>query len=180
MFPDGLLTPRLQLRPIAPRDARPIFHGYAQDREVTRFLTWRPHTTLSQTEAYVADCMAATSSRTYVLVERASERVIGAFAVRRTNGHAFDVGYVLERPSWGRGLMTEALTEVTRWALSQKGIWRLWTVCDVENVGSSRVMEKAGLSREGVLRRWIIHPNTSDEPRDCLVMAKVLSDGRKY
>ncbi len=121
MFPDGLLTPRLQLRPIAPRDARPIFDGYAQDREVTRFLTWRPHTTLSQTEAYVADCMAATSSRTYVLAERSSERVIGALAVRRTNRHAFDVGYVLERPSWGQGLMTEALTEVTRWALEPKG-----------------------------------------------------------
>ena len=173
MFPDGLLTPRLHLRPIAPRDAKPIFDGYAQDREVTRFLTWRPHTALWQTESYVADCMAATSSRTYVLEERSSERVIGAFAIRRTNNHAFDVGYVLERPSWGRGLMTEALAEVTRWALNQKGIWRLWTVCDVENVGSSRVMEKAGLSREGVLRRWILHPNVSDEPRDCLVMAKV-------
>ena len=173
MFPDGLLTPRLHLRPIAPRDAKPIFDGYAQDREVTRFLTWRPHTALWQTESYVADCMAATSSRTYVLEERSSERVIGALAIRRTNNHAFDVGYVLERPSWGRGLMTEALAEVTRWALNQKGIWRLWTVCDVENVGSSRVMEKAGLSREGVLRRWIFHPNVSDEPRDCLVMAKV-------
>ena len=100
MFPDGLLTPRLHLRPIAPRDAKPIFDGYAQDCEVTHFLTWRPHTTLSQTEAYVADCMAATSSRTYVLEERSSERVIGTFAVRRTNRHAFDVGYVLERPSW--------------------------------------------------------------------------------
>ncbi len=173
MFPDGLLTQRLHLRPIAMRDARPIFEGYAQDPQVTRFLTWRPHETLSQTESYVADCMAATSTRTYALVERSSERVVGAFAVRRTNAHAFDVGYVLERPSWGRGLMTEALAEVARWALSQDGIWRFWSVCDVENVGSVRVMEKAGLLREGVLRRWIIHPNVSDEPRDCFVLAKV-------
>ena len=62
---------------------------------------------------------------------------------------------------------------MTRWALSQYGIWRLWSVCDVENAGSARVMEKAGLSREGLLRRWIIHPNLSDEPRDCFVLAKV-------
>ncbi len=173
MFADSLLTPRLHLRSIALQDAPPIFDGYAQDPEVTRFLTWRPHATLAQTESYVADCMAATSTRTYALVDRRSERVIGAFAVRRTNSQAFDVGYVLERPSWGLGLMTEALTEVTRWALSQYGIWRLWSVCDVENAGSARVMEKAGLSREGLLRRWIIHPNLSDEPRDCFVLAKV-------
>ena len=173
MFADALLTSRLHIRPIAPRDAQPIFDGYAQDPQVTRFLTWRPHATLSETEFYVADCMAATSSRTYVLVNRSSERVVGAFAVRRTQSHAIEVGYVLERLSWGQGLMAEALTEMTRWALGQNGIWRLWAFCDVENVGSSRVMEKAGLSREGVLRRWIIHPNLGDQPRDCLVMAQV-------
>ncbi len=173
LFPDVLLTPRLKLRPIAPSDAQPIFDGYAQDGQVTRFLTWRPHTSLAQTVSYVADCMAATSSRTYVLAERSSERVIGALAVRRTNRHAVDVGYVLERPCWGQGLMTEALSEVARWALGQEHIWRFWAVCDVENLGSARAMEKAGLSREGVLRRWIIHPNMGDAPRDCLVLAHV-------
>jgi len=43
MFPDGFRTARLALRPIAPQDAGPIFDTYAQDPEVTRFLTWRPH-----------------------------------------------------------------------------------------------------------------------------------------
>ena len=173
MFPERLLTRRLHLRPIAPRDAQPIFDGYAQDPQVTRFLTWRPHTALSQTQAYVGDCMAATSSRTYVMTERAGERVIGALAMRRIHGHAVDVGYVLERSSWRQGPLTEALAEAARWALDEHDVRRFWAVCDAENVGSSRVLERAGLSREGVLRRWIIHPNGSDEPRDCLVMAKV-------
>ncbi len=43
MLPDGFRTDRLVLRPIAPEDAGPIFDAYAQDAEVTRFLTWRPH-----------------------------------------------------------------------------------------------------------------------------------------
>lgn len=34
-------------------------------------------------------------------------------------------------------------------------------------VKSARVMEKAGLVREGILRRWLIHPNISGYPRDC-------------
>jgi hypothetical protein len=34
-------------------------------------------------------------------------------------------------------------------------------------------MEKAGLGREGLLRRWSVHPNLGDEPRDCLSFARV-------
>jgi ribosomal-protein-alanine N-acetyltransferase len=51
--------------------------------------------------------------------------------------------------------------------------FRISGFCDIENVGSARVMEKAGLEREGVLRRWVIHPKASSEPRDCFVYAKV-------
>jgi len=44
------------------------------------------------------------------------------------------------------------------------------------DTASARVLEKLGMSREGVLRRWIIHPNISAEPRDCYVYAKVRSE----
>jgi len=68
--------------------------------------------------------------------------------------------------------MTEVLTEVAGWALSQPPVFRIGAVCDVENVGSARVMEKAGLVREGLLRRWLMHPNLSTEPRDCFSYAR--------
>lgn len=173
MFPDTFQTARLILRPITPADAGPIFDGYAQDPEVTRFLTWRPHTSIEQTRAYIAHCTAATSSRTYVLVGRHDGTPHGAFGLRQAGGGSLGFGYVLARSSWGHGLMTEALTAVTLWALGQPGVWRIGDVCDAENLASARVMEKAGLSREGVLRRWACHPNVSNEPRDCIVFAKV-------
>ena len=50
---------------------------------------------------------------------------------------------------------------------------RISAVCDVDNIGSARAMEKAGLVREGLLRRLMIHPNVSDEPRDCFGYAIV-------
>lgn len=43
---------------------------------------------------------------------------------------------------------------------------------DVDNVGSIRVMEKAGFQREGLLRRWLVHPNTGNTPRDCIILSK--------
>jgi [ribosomal protein S5]-alanine N-acetyltransferase len=144
MFPNGFQTARLILRTIAPADARPIFDGYAQDPDVTRFLTWRPHTLIEQTESYVARCMAAASARTYALTERGSGKLARAFDLRNSDRFRLGCGLVLARSSWGQGLMTEALTEVACWAPSQSDIWRIGDVCAVENRASAPVMEKAG------------------------------------
>jgi [ribosomal protein S5]-alanine N-acetyltransferase len=173
MFPEGFQTQRLLLRPIGLADARPIFDSYAQDPEVSRYLTWRPHTAIEQTETYVNACLAATTYQTYVLAWRTNNMVIGAFDVRQSGPTRLGYGYVLARAFWGRGLMTEALAEVVDWALRQPSIWRIGDVCDVENIASARVMEKAGLECEGVLRRWSVHPNLGDAPRNCLSYAKV-------
>lgn len=175
MFPDNFQTARLILRPIAPDDGDAIFDTYARDAEVTRYLIWRPHRSRDETAAYIAHCIAVppTVARTYVLTSRENGTVWGAFHLRQPAPHRLECGYVLGRHWWGQGLMTEALTEVVSWALRQQRVFRISAVCDVENIGSARVMEKAGLVREGLLRRMMVHPNTSDEPRDCLSYARV-------
>ena len=174
MFPDTFQTTRVILRPVTPDDRDPIFDGYAQDAEVTRYLVWRPHQSREDTSAYIAHCLAtpATAARTYVLTSREHGTVLGAFDLRRPAVHRLEFGYVLGRAWWGQGLMTEALTEIVGWGLRQAHVFRIGAVCDAENIGSARVMEKAGLAREGLLRRWLIHPNISDEPRDCFLYAR--------
>jgi [ribosomal protein S5]-alanine N-acetyltransferase len=175
MLPDRFETSRLILRPIVPEDAPAIFTGYAQDPEVVRFVLWRPHQNIADTEAYIARCLEAPADRerTYAVLDRTEARLLGAFALRRPESYRVDCGYVLARPFWGRGLMTEALSAAAQWAIQQDEIWRIGAVCDVENRASARVMEKAGLQREGILRRWIIHPIASAEPRDCFSYAMV-------
>jgi RimJ/RimL family protein N-acetyltransferase len=172
MFPESLWTTDLIMRPIAPGDAAAIFDEYAQDPEVTRFLTWAPHEALADTEAYIARCLASPNARTFTLLGRRDRQLRGAITIRRPVPGRVGFGYVLSRRSWGQGLMTEALTEVASWAMKQKGIWRIGDVCDVENTASARVMEKAGFEREGLLKRWIVHPNLSDVPRDCWSFAR--------
>ena len=171
MFPDAFHTDRLFLRPIVPSDAEAIFMAYAQDGEVTRFLTWRPYARAEDVRDFIQDCIGSTSSRTYVLLQ--GDVLVGATDLRREKPHAVGFGYVLARQAWGQGLMTEALTAMRRWALDQPAIWRFGASCDVENVASARVMEKAGLDREGVACRWLVHPNLGDEPRDCFIYAAV-------
>ena len=103
-----------------------------------------------------------------MLVGREDNVVRGAFALRQRTPHRLDWGYVLARRWWRQGLMTEALTEVTVWALRQPSVFRIG-----DNVGSARVLDKSGFVREGVLRRWLLHPNICDEPRDCYSYARV-------
>ncbi len=173
VFPEMIDTARMVLRPVGMADAGAIFDGYARDPEVTRFLTWRPHRSVAETQDYVARCMAAGRERTYAMVGREDGAVLGAFALRRDVPWRLEFGYVLARREWGRGLMSEALSAAADWALGQTAIWRIGGTCDVENLASARVMEKAGLAREGVLRRWIVHPNISDAPRDSFSFGKV-------
>jgi [ribosomal protein S5]-alanine N-acetyltransferase len=169
MLPERLETERLVLRPIVRGDALAIFAAYAQDPEVVRYLTWRPHRKLADTEAYISRCLATPPERvrTYALIGRAESGLIGSIDLHRPEPHRIDFGYVLERPFWGRGLVTEALSAAARCAMAMPEIWRIGAVCDVSNPASARVMEKAGLTHEGILRRWIVHPNISAEPRDC-------------
>ena len=169
MFPDEPRTPRLLLRPVTSGDAAAIFDAYAGDAAVTRFVTWRPYRSVADTQAYLDGCLAAdpAASCTYLLTACGDDAVLGALDLRRPATHRMEFGYVLARPCWGRGLMPEALGAAVAWALAQRDVFRIGSVCDVENRASARVMEKAGPTREGLLRRWLVHPNIGGEPRDC-------------
>ncbi len=175
MLPNSFHTERLILRPIDIADVAAIFHCWAQDPAVAQFLVWRPHATPADTACYVNSRVNAPQhlTRTFILTGRHDTTVRGAFELRRNGPHRLEFGYVLARAWWGQGLMTEALSTVVDWAMRQPRLFRIGSVCDVNNLGSARVMEKAVLLREGVLRRWSVHPNISDEPRDCFSYARV-------
>jgi len=173
--PHTLTTRRLHLRRPAAEDAASIFAAYAQDPEVTRYLTWQPHASIDRTRDFLRRCAQGWQQGTefsWVITLREGDALAGMIALR-PEGHRANIGYVLARPLWGQGLMAEAARAVVDWALAQPEVHRVWAVCDVDNTGSARVLEKAGMVREGVLRRWMLHPNASDGPRDCFCYARV-------
>lgn len=173
--PEVLETDRLVLRRARIPDAPVIFERYAQDPEVTKYLTWTPHETIERTLTFLQRCENAWQSGEafpWVLLQKTDDQIVGMIELRPT-GFRADIGYVLARPFWNRGYMTEAVRAVVDWALRQPGTYRVWAVCDVDNLGSARVLEKAGMQREGVLRRWLVHTNVSEEPRDCLCYSRV-------
>ncbi|MCQ8279276.1 GNAT family N-acetyltransferase [Acetobacteraceae bacterium KSS8] len=178
MLPDRLETDRISLRPAVVADAGALFAAYASDPEVARYTTWRPHASVSDTEHFLQSCSGRTAACTFALVERGSNRPIGVFDLRRPQPSRVEYGCALGRAYWGQGLMTEAVCAAVAWAFAQPDIWRFGAFVDLENHASARVMEKAGLIREGVLRRWLVHPNLGPAPRDCASYAVTRVEGR--
>jgi RimJ/RimL family protein N-acetyltransferase len=173
--PTILNTARLKLRPARLDDASAIFEEYAQDPDVTRYLTWRPNKQVSESKEFLADCLArkkAGEQFLWVITLPSDDRAIGTLACRLKD-HKAELGYALAKRFWNQGLMSEAARAVTDWAMTVEPIFRIWAVCDTANTRSARVLEKAGMQREGILRRWGIHPNISAEPRDCFAYSRV-------
>ena len=67
-----------------------------------------------------------------------------------------EVGYWLGEGFWGRGIMTEALVAITRYAIDSHQLTRLYALPFASNLASQRVLEKAGYVLESRLRRSAI------------------------
>ncbi|CAN7401556.1 GNAT family N-acetyltransferase [Duganella sp. Dugasp56] len=173
-LPDQLSTPRLMLREPRQSDAAAFFEAYTQDIEVARYMTWRPHRALAETEAFIAYCMrgwASGISRAYILARHDEDIPIGMLEARLFP-HTVDIGYVLQRRHWGHGLMPEAIGALCNAALALPACFRIQATCDAENGASARTLEKSGFTCEGKLARHTVLPNLGDEPRASLMYAR--------
>jgi [ribosomal protein S5]-alanine N-acetyltransferase len=171
-------TKRLRLQPATLADAADAFESYTSDPEVPRYMTWRPHRKLAETEQFLRRCEDVWRERlafTWSLRLKSDGSFAGMLEAR-VERHSVNIGYVLARHLWRRGLMSEAVGGLVQWAMSHPGVYRIWAVCDVDNVASARLLQSVGMQFEGTLRRWLIHPNMSEAPRDCLCYAAVKSD----
>jgi RimJ/RimL family protein N-acetyltransferase len=90
----------------------------------------------------------------FALVAAESGEVVGGVGFRWLGEEqgVGEVGYWLRARDRGRGLTTRGVTLISRWAIEELGCERLQLRADEENVSSQRVAEKAGFTREGVMR----------------------------
>jgi [ribosomal protein S5]-alanine N-acetyltransferase len=173
--PERFETERLILRKPRMDDAPAIFTAYAQDLEVTYYMTWRPHKNIEETYGIVDRMLKYWedgSAYSFAITVKDADSVIGMIAMH-PDDFKVEIGYVLVRLYWGKGIVTEAARAITNWLLDQPDIYRVFATCDTENLASARVMEKVGMKREGILRRNTIRFNISDEPRDSFIYSIV-------
>ena len=172
--PDSFELARLRLRRPKLTDADALF-AIGSDPEVARFADWPLNAERGPALERLrqrAEQWDSGDEYYWIITLPRDERAIGAVSTR-LDRHAADVGYLLDRHHWGRGYATEAARAIVDWAFSVPSIQRVWATCDTENVASARVLEKLGMTLEGTLRRAIVRPNISTEPRDAYLYARV-------
>lgn len=166
-WPEGLDTPRLHLRRPAVTDAEEVFHTYARDPEVSRYVLFKPDQTLEDVRLFLeraGHAWNAGTVATWAITLKPAGELIGMVDLRLDVDA--NLGYVLARKFWNQGLTTEAVRAVIDCAFDQPDITRVWAVCEVNNTASARVMEKAGMICEGLLTGHLVFPNLGGEPRD--------------
>ena len=99
--------------------------------------------------------LAAGDGAAFAITEGGDELPVGSIGVRVMHDQGIaEAGYHVVEARRGRGLATAALRLIARWTFTELPVARLQLTTHLDNPGSQRVAEKAGFTREGVLRAW--------------------------
>ncbi len=152
-------TRRLILRPFRVEDAPIMFRNWAGDPVVAEYLT-RPHQRSEQETAEVlARRVKQTSEDPFVfhwaIVLKSLGDPIGSLSAVNMNERAesIELGWCIGKPWWGLGIMPEAGAAVIAFLFDDVGVNRIVAEYDTRNARSGRVMQKLGMTCEGVLRQ---------------------------
>lgn len=153
-----LETPRLVLRRFTMDDAQAMFHNWASDPEVTRFLTWPVHSDLAVTCAVLQSWVEGYENENFyqwAIVPKDLGAPIGSISVMRQNDHVetAEIGYCIGRAWWHQGIMSEALQAVMDYLFDEVGMNRIEARHDPNNPHSGGVMKKCGMKYEGTTRQ---------------------------
>jgi RimJ/RimL family protein N-acetyltransferase len=149
---------RCVLRPWRAGDATSLVR-HANDRAI--WLNLRDQFPHPYTAADADDWIAFASNRSppaSLAIEVESQAVGGVSLLPHDDVErvSAELGYWLGRVFWNRGVMTAAVRAITQYGFEQFALTRIYAVPFAANAASQRVLEKAGYTREGVLRRSAI------------------------
>ncbi|WVZ60847.1 hypothetical protein U9M48_010814 [Paspalum notatum var. saurae] len=148
--------------------------AWASDPEVAAFCRWEPYESTAPLLAYLRDTVLPHPWFRAICVAGA---VVGAVSVSPTAERCRgELGYLLARAHWGKGVATAAVRRALRAVLAGaevEGLARVEALVDMDNPASQRVAEKAGFRREGVLRRHYWHKGRA---RDMVIYSFLATD----
>lgn len=151
-----ITTERLILRRFTLEDAQAMYHNWASDPDVTRYLTWPAHGSVEITQMVLCDWIADYEKDDFyqwAIELRELGQPIGTISVVSHNDKAqlVHIGYALGRRWWRRGIMSEALQAVMDYLFDEVGVNRIESRHDPRNPNSGKVMRKCGMQYEGTL-----------------------------
>jgi RimJ/RimL family protein N-acetyltransferase len=130
---------------------------WAVDDEVTKFLMWDSYSSYKEAELFFT-CVI--EKHPWFKAICFDGKVIGSITLDRGKGiHSCkaELGYVIAKKYWGKGLTTKAVQQTIQTGFEDLGIKRIEAYVDPTNIASQRVLEKNGFEREAFLKNFLVH-----------------------
>jgi [ribosomal protein S5]-alanine N-acetyltransferase len=147
----------IRLRMVRPTDVEGVYR-LLSDMNVVRYMLF-PLFSRADAEVYVGQLQPMVLGPNRYAIDRViapseGDELLGlcGLVVDRDRDEA-EAWYLLDPALWGQGITTAALHKLLHLGFEECGLHRIWACCVPENGGSARVLEKAGMRREGHMRK---------------------------
>jgi ribosomal-protein-alanine N-acetyltransferase len=153
-----LETERLILRRFTIDDTEKVFYNWANDDEVTKYLSWATHTDINVTKNVREKWMKEYEKNDFyqwAIVLKEINEPIGSISVVKQCDEIkmVEIGYCIGKKWWNKGITSEALNTLIKFFFEKVGINRIESWHDPNNPNSGKVMAKCGMKCEGHLRQ---------------------------
>ena len=152
---------RVNLREIEEKDWKDV-HLYASQEKVCQYQPWGPNNE-NESEAFVkqviVDARKEPRSRfvfSIIAKENGVMIGVGEFNIRDFTNKVGEIAYIINPDYWGTGFGTEVANQLIEFGFKEFNLHRIYATCDPRNIGSSKVLEKVGMIREGRLREDLL------------------------
>ena len=155
-----LLTERLNIRYVSAADLEAI-HELNSLPETARYNTLGIPGSIEETQELLGGWLASLQeqpiTRFTFVIEDAGATAIGMIAINKGKPkyNNAEVWFKLHKDHWAKGYATEALKKILEFGFNDLGLHRIEAGCAVENIGSIKVLEKAGFIKEGRKRQHL-------------------------
>jgi ribosomal-protein-alanine N-acetyltransferase len=146
------------------REDKPAFVEHFKEREIADNLLMVPYPyTEADADTFlkiVEESLRKHGRPVNLAIRAADDHLIGGVGFKELeankslpHSHRAEIGYWLARPYWGRGIATAAVRAACAYAFAELGLEKITAHVFARNIGSARVLEKAGFQKEGHLHR---------------------------
>lgn len=146
-----------RLRAWQESDAADVVHAINNKEVLNNLRDGIPYPySLADAESFIRSRLDADKNEAFAWAITDNGRVIGSIGIfRKGNIHRLtaEMGYYLAEDFWGKGIATEAVREAVSYVFLHTDIVRVYAEPFARNLASCRVLEKAGFTFEGVLRK---------------------------
>lgn len=170
-----IITKKFTLRPFKKTDAKDVAK-YINDKTIYNNTSHIPYPyKLKDAKEWLEKTIAnyvKKKPRGFHFAIEIKKEVVGCVSLMEIQGgYKAEVGYWLARKYWGKGIMSEAVSELVNYGVKKFKLVRIYAYVFAHNKGSEKVLKKNKFKKEGYIRKGILKDGVM---MDEILLAKII------